>query len=98
MEPVRLELYPYHSFIESSEEKDAVLALVLSRNEMLLYVSPTSEVKGQRSPPTVQHDWRHFMKIGRCVTFHEDAYPLYQVASPYPPSLPSLPFLLLSPG
>lgn len=52
MEPVRLELYPYHSFIESSEEKDAVLALVLSRNEMLLYVSPTSEVKGKRSPPT----------------------------------------------
>lgn len=45
MEPGRLELYPYHTFIESSEETDAAPALVLSGNKMLLYVTPTQRSK-----------------------------------------------------
>lgn len=89
MEPGRLELYPYHTFIESSEES-AVPALVLSRNKMLvLYVTPTqgSKVSGNSS---VSHRRRHFMKIGRCFIFHEDVSNLLSGWLPYPPTPPSL--------
>lgn len=94
IEPGRLELYPYRTFIESSEEKEAVLTLVLSRIKLLLYVTPAqrSKVSGISS---VSHHWGHFMKIGRCVVSHKDVSPFYQVGclthQLLPPSPPSFP-------
>lgn len=38
MEPGRLELYPYHPFIESSEGSDVAPAPVLPSNKILVYV------------------------------------------------------------
>lgn len=45
MEPGRLELYPYHALMETSEETDAGPSLVLSRKQMLLYMTPTQRSK-----------------------------------------------------
>lgn len=55
MEPGRLELYPYHTFIESSEEPDAAAtARVPSGNKM----SPDTldRRRGQRSPGSTESD------------------------------------------
>lgn len=77
MEPGRVERHPYHSFIESSEEKHAVLALLLSSSKMLLY---WTEVKGQWNLLSLTSLMsRHFMKIGRCVIYYKGVSPFYQV-------------------
>lgn len=47
MEPGRLELYPYHIFIESSEEKEAVRALVFVEEQDVAVCHTDAGVKGQ---------------------------------------------------
>lgn len=47
MEPGRLELYPYNTIIESTKEKDVVLAQVLWKNKGVALCDTNIEVKGQ---------------------------------------------------
>lgn len=51
IEPGRLELYPYHTFIESSEEKDAVSHSGFVKEQDVALHDINTEVKGQAGSP-----------------------------------------------
>lgn len=100
MEPGSLELYPYHFFIESSVEKHAALALILSSNKMLLHVTLMQRSKVIRIF-SVWHHWFLFMKIIWCVIYFKGVSPFYQVGclkhQLLPSSLPPADLSLTSP-
>lgn len=98
MEPGRLELYPYHTFIESSEETDAAPALVLSGNKM--FPDKTHDFmwhqrRGQRSAESPQSDivgvtlWKldAVSYLSKTLSrFHQVGCLTHQLLLPSPPS------------
>lgn len=65
MEPGRLELYPYHALMETSEETDAGPSLVLSRKQDVALYDTNPEVKGQ-----LDLCWCHSMITGCRIISH----------------------------
>ncbi len=96
MEPERLELYPYHTFMEPSEEKDAVAEQDVASNDT------NTEVKGQRgllsltSLAPLSENWTPHYVSQRRISLLSGWLP-YPPAPPCLPSLPPLADLSLHP-
>lgn len=97
MEPERLELYPYRTFMEPSEERDAVLCSGLVEEQDVALCDANTEVKGQRSlliltsPVPLYENWTPWNVSQRRIS-------ILSGWLPYPPAPPCLPSLLPSPG